>query len=38
MRRADIVALIDELIEQKRLATTGGTRPVLKVPPASVAA
>jgi ATP-dependent DNA helicase RecQ len=38
MRRADILARIDELIEQNRLATTGGTRPVLKVPPASVAA
>jgi ATP-dependent DNA helicase RecQ len=38
MRRADILARIDELIEQKRLATTGGTRPVLKVPPASIAA
>jgi hypothetical protein len=38
MRRADILARIDELIEQKRLATTGGTRPVLKVPPASMAA
>jgi ATP-dependent DNA helicase RecQ len=38
MRRADILARIDELIEQKRLATTGGTRPVLRVPPASVAA
>jgi ATP-dependent DNA helicase RecQ len=38
MRRADILARIDELIEQKRLATTGGKRPVLRVPPASVAA
>jgi ATP-dependent DNA helicase RecQ len=38
MRRADILARIDELIEQRRLATTGGTRPVLKVPPASMAA
>jgi ATP-dependent DNA helicase RecQ len=38
MRRADILARIDELIEQNRLATTGGTRPVLRVPPASVAA
>jgi ATP-dependent DNA helicase RecQ len=38
MRRADILARIDELIEEKRLATTGGTRPVLKVPPASMAA
>jgi ATP-dependent DNA helicase RecQ len=38
MRRADILARIDELIEQNRLATTGGTRPVLKLPAASVAA
>jgi ATP-dependent DNA helicase RecQ len=38
MRRADILARIDELIEQNRLATTGGTRPVLKVPPAAMAA
>jgi ATP-dependent DNA helicase RecQ len=38
MRRADILARIDELIEQNRLATTGGTRPVLKVPAASMAA
>ena len=38
MRRADILARIDELIEQKRLATTGGPYPVLQVPPASVAA
>jgi ATP-dependent DNA helicase RecQ len=38
MRRADILARIDELIEQNRLATTGGTRPVLKVPPVSMAA
>jgi len=38
LRRADILARIDELIEQNRLATTGGTRPVLKVPPASMAA
>jgi ATP-dependent DNA helicase RecQ len=38
MRRADILARIDGLIEQNRLATTGGTRPVLKVPPASMAA
>ncbi|HEX6459908.1 MAG TPA: ATP-dependent DNA helicase RecQ [Thermoleophilaceae bacterium] len=38
MRRADILARIDELIEQKRLATTGGTRPVLRVPPAVIAA
>jgi ATP-dependent DNA helicase RecQ len=38
MRRADILARIDELIEEKRLATSGGVYPVLKVPPASVAA
>jgi len=38
MRRADILARIDELIEQKRLATSGGPYPVLQVPPASVAA
>jgi ATP-dependent DNA helicase RecQ len=38
MRRADILARIDELIEQNRLATTGGKRPVLRVPAASVAA
>jgi ATP-dependent DNA helicase RecQ len=38
MRRADILARIDELIEQNRLATTGGTRPVLKLPAASLAA
>jgi ATP-dependent DNA helicase RecQ len=38
MRRADILARIDELIEERRLATSGGAYPVLKVPPASVAA
>jgi ATP-dependent DNA helicase RecQ len=38
MRRADILARIDELIEQKRLATSGGPYPVLLVPPTSVAA
>src|SRR4051812_47626958 len=38
MRRADILARIDELIEQKRLATSGGHYPVLQVPPTSVAA
>jgi ATP-dependent DNA helicase RecQ len=38
MRRADILARIDELIEQKRLATSGGPYPVLQVPPTSVAA
>jgi hypothetical protein len=30
MRRADILERIDELIEAKRLATTGGAYPVLK--------
>ena len=38
MRRADILARIDELIGQERLAITGGIRPVLKLPPARVAA
>jgi hypothetical protein len=38
MRRADILARIDELIEQKRLATSGGPYPVLQVPSASMAA
>jgi ATP-dependent DNA helicase RecQ len=38
MRRADILARIDELIEGNRLATTGGKRPVLRVPAASIAA
>src|SRR3954469_10715335 len=32
MRRADILARIDELIEQKRLQTTGGPYPVLRAP------
>ena len=32
MRRADIVKRIDELIEAKRLATSGGAYPVLKPP------
>ena len=32
MRRADIVSRIDELIEEKRLATSGGAYPVLKAP------
>ena len=38
MRRADILARIDELIEQKRLDTSGGPYPVLKLPHAPVAA
>ena len=32
MRRADIVARVDELIEEGRLETTGGPYPVLRVP------
>ena len=32
MRRADIVSRIDELIEEKKLATSGGAYPVLKAP------
>jgi ATP-dependent DNA helicase RecQ len=32
MRRADILERIDELIEAKRLSTTGGAYPVLKPP------
>jgi ATP-dependent DNA helicase RecQ len=35
MRRADIVKRIDELIEEKRLSTTGGAYPVLKPPVAA---
>ncbi len=38
MRRADILARIDELIQQKRLATSGGAYPVLKLPSATIAA
>jgi ATP-dependent DNA helicase RecQ len=38
MRRADILARIDELIEEKRLQTTGGPYPVLLAPPSPVAA
>ena len=38
MRRADILERIDELIEAKRLATTGGPYPVLKPAPTSVLA
>jgi ATP-dependent DNA helicase RecQ len=34
MRRADILARIDELIDEKRIGTTGGPYPVL-VPPAA---
>ena len=35
MRRADILARIDELIEEKRLQTTGGPYPVLRAPVAA---
>jgi ATP-dependent DNA helicase RecQ len=38
MRRADILARIDELIEAGRIATTGGAYPVLQVPARAVAA
>jgi hypothetical protein len=38
MRRADILARIDELIEQRRLATSDGPYPVLKLPQATIAA
>jgi ATP-dependent DNA helicase RecQ len=38
MRRADILARIDELIEAGRLGTTGGAYPVLQVPAGAVAA
>ena len=31
MRRADILARVDELIEQGRLETTGGAYPVLRI-------
>ena len=37
MRRADILARIDELIEQGALETTRGPYPVLKVPAAAAA-
>ena len=32
MRRADILARVDELIEEGRLETTGGAYPVLRMP------
>jgi ATP-dependent DNA helicase RecQ len=38
MRRTDILARIDELIEQGRIATSGGAYPVLKLPPQRAAA
>jgi superfamily II DNA helicase RecQ len=37
MRRADILARIDQLIEQGSLETTRGPYPVLKVPAAAAA-
>ena len=37
MRRADILARIDELIGEKRLQTSGGPYPVLLAPPAQAA-
>jgi superfamily II DNA helicase RecQ len=37
MRRADILARVDELIEQGRIETSGGAYPVLRMP-AGVAA
>ena len=37
MRRADILARIDELIGEERLATSGGPYPVLKVGPQAAA-
>jgi ATP-dependent DNA helicase RecQ len=38
MRRADILARIDELIGEKRLQTSGGPYPVLLAPPAQLVA
>jgi len=38
MRRSDILTRIDELIEERRLETTGGPYPVLKVGSAPIAA
>ena len=38
MRRADILARIDELIEEKRLQTTGGPYPVLLAPSSQLVA
>ena len=38
MRRADILRRIDELIEQRRLLTSGGPYPVLREPAAAVTA
>jgi ATP-dependent DNA helicase RecQ len=37
MRRADILARVDELISSGRLATSGGAYPVLRVPLAAAA-
>jgi ATP-dependent DNA helicase RecQ len=38
MRRADILGRIDQLIEERRLSTSGGPYPVLLAPAAPVAA
>jgi ATP-dependent DNA helicase RecQ len=38
MRRSDILRRIDELIEERRLLTSDGPYPVLRAPPARVAA
>jgi ATP-dependent DNA helicase RecQ len=38
MRRADILSRIDELIDERRLVTSGGPYPVLSAPRASAAA
>ena len=38
LRRAAILERIDELIAERRLATTGGPYPVLRVPSAAVPA
>ena len=38
MRRADILARVDELIEAGRLETTGGPYPVLRLPARAAAA
>jgi superfamily II DNA helicase RecQ len=38
MRRADILARVDELIDSGRLETTGGPYPVLRLPAHAAAA
>ena len=38
MRRADILARVDELIDAGRLETTGGPYPVLRLPASAAAA